>query len=75
MRSFGTLSSYRITFKGVATRAGLLFLAAVLAQVLSLLIGCENKRRDAVHGEVDGTKVMDDVIDSGDGHPNFRFIL
>lgn len=60
--------------KGMGVSAGLLFFAAILAQMLRLLMRWENKRRDALHGPVDAKK-DDAVIDSGDDHPNFRFIL
>ncbi|KAJ6025086.1 hypothetical protein N7444_012765 [Penicillium canescens] len=61
--------------KGMAISAGLLFFAAILAQVLRMLLNLENKRRDHVHGPVRSTDMSDDVVNAGDEHPNYRFIL
>ncbi|KAJ0415308.1 major facilitator superfamily domain-containing protein [Aspergillus carlsbadensis] len=61
--------------KGMAISAGLLFFAAVLAQVLRFLMSRENKRRDAEFGVVDPAEMPDEVVNSGDDHPGFRFIL
>ncbi|CAG8184959.1 unnamed protein product [Penicillium salamii] len=60
--------------KGMGISAGLLFFAAILAQVLGLLLRRENKRRDAIHGSSNPNK-NDAVVDSGDDHPSFRFIV
>jgi tellurite resistance protein TehA-like permease len=61
--------------KGMAISAGLLLFAALLAQVLRFLMWRENKRRDAEFGVVDPAEMPDEVVNSGDDHPGFRFIL
>lgn len=61
--------------KGMAISAALLFFAAILAQVLRLLMRLENKRRDRIHGHADADKTPVEVVNSGDDHPGFRFIL
>lgn len=61
--------------KAMAISAGFLFFAALLAQVLRYLMRRENKRRDAEHGTADVGEMPDEVINSGDDHPGFRFIL
>ncbi|KAL3480559.1 permease of the major facilitator superfamily [Aspergillus californicus] len=61
--------------KGMGISAGLLFFAALLSQVLRFLMSRENKRRDALTGPVDINEMPDDVINQGDDHPSFRFIL
>lgn len=61
--------------KGMAISAGLLFFAAILVQVLRFLMSRENKRRDELYGVVDSGEMPEDVAQSGDDHPNFRFIL
>ncbi|KAL3443594.1 major facilitator superfamily domain-containing protein [Aspergillus insuetus] len=61
--------------KGMAISAGLLFFAAILAQTLRFLMSRENKRRDREFGVVDPAEMPDEVVNSGDDHPGFRFIL
>jgi uncharacterized BrkB/YihY/UPF0761 family membrane protein len=61
--------------KGMAISAGLLFFAAILVQILRFLMSRENKRRDSLYGVVDSGAMPKDVTDSGDDHPDFRFIL
>ncbi|KAJ5793938.1 hypothetical protein N7457_000537 [Penicillium paradoxum] len=61
--------------KGMGISAGLLFFAAVLAQVLGSLLRRENVRRNAVHGFEDGNRKDNIAIDSRDDYPSFRFIL
>ncbi|PLB53498.1 permease of the major facilitator superfamily [Aspergillus steynii IBT 23096] len=61
--------------KGMAISASLLFFAAIVAQALRFLMWRENKRRDALHGVVDTDEMPEDVVNSGDDHPSFRFIL
>ncbi|KAL4881369.1 major facilitator superfamily domain-containing protein [Aspergillus karnatakaensis] len=61
--------------KGMAISAGLLFFAALVAQSLRFLMSRENKRRNSLHGPVDGDEMPDDVINAGDDHPKFRYIL
>ncbi|OOQ85003.1 putative pantothenate transporter [Penicillium brasilianum] len=61
--------------KGMAISAGLLFFAALLAQVLRVLLSMENKRRDRIHGIVDNTDMSNDVANEGDAHPSYRFML
>ena len=60
--------------KGMGISAGLLFFAAILAQVLGLLLRWENKRRDAITSASD-FDTDDAVINSRDDHPSFRFIV
>jgi len=61
--------------KGMAISAALLCVAAILAQILSLTMRIENRRRDREYGVVDPNEVPDDVTDVGDAHPKFRFVL
>jgi hypothetical protein len=61
--------------KGMAISAGLLFFAAIVAQVLRWMLYMENKRRDRSHGTVQTTDMSNDVANAGDEHPSFRFIL
>lgn len=61
--------------KGMAISAGLLFFAAILAQVLRLMLFMDNKRRDRIYGTMQSTDMSNDVANAGDGHPGFRFIL
>lgn len=61
--------------KGMGISAGLLFFAAILSQVLRFIMHRENKRRDAQYGPVNGRDMPDEVVDAGDDHPSFRFIL
>lgn len=61
--------------KGMGISAGLLFFAAILAQALGLLMRWENKRRDGVHGPSNPDKSDNAVINSGDDHPSFQFIV
>jgi hypothetical protein len=61
--------------KGMAISAGLLFFAAILAQTLRFLMLKENKRRDGEFGVVDPAEMSEEVVNSGDDHPGFRFIL
>jgi MFS family permease len=61
--------------KGMSISAGLLFFAAILAQVLRLLLARENKRRDRLHGPVQSTDLSHDVANAGDEHPSYRFML
>ncbi|RDL34699.1 Uncharacterized protein BP5553_07827 [Venustampulla echinocandica] len=61
--------------KGMAICAGLLLGAAALAQILSLSMRLQNRKRDKDHGKVDVDSVPDDITDLGDAHPSYRFIL
>ncbi|KAJ5687514.1 hypothetical protein N7536_010133 [Penicillium majusculum] len=61
--------------KGMAISAGLLFFAAILAQVLRVLLSRENKLRDRIHGTVHSTDMSNDVANAGDLHPSYRFML
>lgn len=61
--------------KGMAISAALLFIAAVLAQILRFLMRWENERRDSIHGHADVDVMPEGVMESGDEHPGFRFIL
>lgn len=61
--------------KGMGISAGLLFFAAILTQILRFLMARENKRRDARYGYVNSRDIPEDVVDSGDDHPSFRFVL
>lgn len=61
--------------KGMGISAGLLFSAAILSQALRVLMDRENKRRDALYGYVNSSEMPDDVVDAGDDHPSFRFVL
>jgi hypothetical protein len=61
--------------KGMAISAGLLFFAALLAQMLRVLLSMENERRDRIHGIVDNTDMSNDVANEGDAHPSYRFML
>ncbi|KAJ5329999.1 permease of the major facilitator superfamily [Penicillium brevicompactum] len=60
---------------GIGTSVGLLFFAAVLAQVLALLARWKNQRRDTVHGSSDPDWSDDTGINSDDDHPSFRFTV
>lgn len=61
--------------KGMSISAGLLFFAAIVVQVLRFLMRRENKRRDERYGKVNIHEMPVDVVDVGDDHPGFRFIL
>lgn len=61
--------------KGMYVCAGLLLLAAVTAQVLSLSMRVQNKRPDRDMGQVMTEDIPEDVADVGDAHPLYRYIL
>lgn len=59
----------------MAISAGLLFFAAIVAQVLRALMSRENKQRDRIHGPVHSSDMSNDVLNAGDEHPSYRFML
>lgn len=61
--------------RGMWICGGLLFLAAVLAQILSFSLRMQNRKRDREGGIVDAKSMPLDVADLGDSHPNYRYIL
>jgi hypothetical protein len=61
--------------KGMGISAGLLFFAAILAQFLGSLMRWESHSRNAIHSPMDKDKNSEAMINSGDDHPNFRFIF
>ena len=61
--------------KGMAICAGLLFLAALVAQALSMMMRMENRHRDRKYGKVSREQIPDGVADQGDAHPMYRYVL
>lgn len=59
----------------MAICAGLLFSAAIIAQVLSLCLRLQNRARDKMHGRNHGDEMPEGVFELGDEHPMYRYII
>lgn len=60
--------------KSMSICCGVLFFAAIVAQVLSFCLRLQNRARNRKHGKVDPGTMPENVVEVGDEHPMYRYI-
>lgn len=61
--------------KSMALCCGFLFLAAIVTQILGYTLRKQNQERNRKYGMVDAKDMPADIMDVGDQHPMYRYIV